>query len=259
VTTIAGLRAVAAVALTTGIALLLACSTPTADMKREASARMQMGVTYLEQRNLPSAMRELTRAAELDPDNSEIAMTLGLAYQARGDIEKSEEFLRKAVRLNPDNAAAHNNLGNILSLQGKGDEAIREYEKAVSNILYPTPEFGYYNMGREYARRKELSKAELMYRRAIAMSPSFVDAYRGLAMVQFEQGQKKEAVRTLERLVVVAPSDARGWIDLGSMYLRVDRKKDALEAFRNAMSNTGDPALRSEASKYINMLEQGKR
>jgi len=88
VTRIAGLRAVTAVALTVGVALLLACSTPTADMKREASARMQMGVTYLEQRNLPSAMRELTRAAELDPDNSEIAMTLGLAYQP-GEISKS--------------------------------------------------------------------------------------------------------------------------------------------------------------------------
>lgn len=258
-TRVAGLRAVTAVALTVGVASLLACSTPTVDMKREASARMQMGVTYLEQRNLPSAMRELTRAAELDPDNSEIAMTLGLAYQQRGDIEKSEEYLRRAIRLDPDNAPAHNNLGNILSLQGKGDEAIREYEKAVSNILYPTPEFGYYNMGREYARRKELPKAELMYRRAIAMSPSFLDAYRGLAMVQFEQGQGKESIRTLERLVEVAPSHARGWIDLGSMYLRFDRKKEALEAFRNAMANTGDPALRSEASGYINMLEKGKR
>ena len=70
--------------------LILACSTPTADMKREASARMQMGVTYLEQRDLPSAMRELTKAAELDPENPEIDMTLGLAYQKRGDLEKAE-------------------------------------------------------------------------------------------------------------------------------------------------------------------------
>src|SRR4030067_570658 len=121
-------------------ALFLACSTPSADMKREASARMQMGVTYLEQRNLPSAMRELTRAAELDPDNSEIAMTLGLAYQARGDIEKSEEYLMRAIRMDPDNAAAHTNLGNILSLQGKGDEAIQEWERAIYNDQYTTRE-----------------------------------------------------------------------------------------------------------------------
>src|SRR4030065_138536 len=137
----------------------LPSSTPSAAMKREAPARMQMGVTYLEQRNLPSAMRELTRAAELDPDNSEIDMTLGLAYQARGGFGKAEEYLQSAIRKNPDNAAAHNNLGNIFSLQGKGDEAIREYEKAVSNVLYPTPEDGYYNTGREYAPRTGLPQA----------------------------------------------------------------------------------------------------
>ena len=98
-----------------------------------------------------------------------------------------------------------------------------------------------------------------MYRGAIAMPPSFVDAYRGLAMVQIEHGQGKESIRTLERLVEVAPSDARGWMDLGSLYLRFDRPKDALKAFRNAMANTGDTALRSEAARYISILEQGKR
>jgi len=218
-----------------------------------------MGVTYLGQRNLPAAMRELTRAAELDPENPEIDMALGLAYQARGDLGKAEEYLRSAIRKNPDYAEAHNNLGNLLSLQGKGEEAIREYEKAVSNVLYPTPEYGYYNMGREYARRKDLPQAAVMYQRAIALNPSFAEAYRGLAMVQSEKGEWKEAVKTLERLVEVVPSHALGWLDLGRLYLRLDRPKDALEAFRNAIANTGDPALRTEAAGFINILEQENR
>lgn len=239
--------------------LLFACSAPTADMKREASARMQMGVTYLEQRNLPAAMRELTRAAELDPQNPEIDMTLGLAYQARGDLGKAEEYMRIAIRKDPAYAAAHNNLGNVLGLQGKSEEAIREYEKAVANVLYPTPEYGYYNMGREYVRLKDLSKAEVMYQRAIALHPSFADAYRGLAMVQSEKGQWKEASGTLERLVEVAPSYAHGWMDLGRVYLRLDRPRQAFEAFRKAMATTEDPALRKEAAGYMNILDQGKK
>ena len=250
---------IAALAIGAFGALLIACAAPTADMKQEASARMQMGVTYLGQRNLPAAMRELTRAAELDPENPEIDMALGLAYQARGDLGKAEEYLRSAIRKNPDYAEAHNNLGNLLSLQGKGEEAIREYEKAVSNVLYPTPEYGYYNMGREYARRKDLPQAAVMYQRAIALNPSFAEAYRGLAMVQSEKGEWKEAVKTLERLVEVVPSHALGWLDLGRLYLRLDRPKDALEAFRNAIANTGDPALRTEAAGFINILEQENR
>lgn len=247
------------VAVATAGMLLIACAPPTADMKKEASARMQMGVTYLEQRNLPAAMRELTRAAELDPGNPEIDMTLGLAYQARGDLGKAEEYLRSAIRKDPDYAAARNNLGNVLGLQGKSEEAIREYEKAVANVLYPTPEYGYYNMGREHARLKNLSKAEAMYQRAIALRPSFAEAYRGLAMVQSEKGQWKEAAGTLEKLVEVAPSHARGWMDLGRVYLRLDRPGQAFEAFRNAIANTEDPALRKEAAGYMNILDQGRK
>ncbi len=239
--------------------LILACSTPTADMKREASARMQMGVTYLEQRDLPSAMRELSKAAELDPENPEIDMTLGLAYQARGDHEKAEEYLRTAIRKNPDYAAAHNNLGNLLVQKGKGEEAIREYEKAVANVLYPTPEFGYYNMGREYARQKDLLKAEVMFQRAISLKPTFVEAYRELAKVQSEKGQWEDSARTLERLVEVSPSFALGWVDLGRLYLRLERPQEALEAFRNALANTGDPSLREETIRYINILEKNMR
>jgi len=250
---------IVAVAFAAAGGMLLSCSAPTANMKKEASARMQMGVTYLEQRNLPAAMRELTKAKELDPDNPATDMMLGLAYQKRGDLEKAEEYLRMAIRKKPDYAEAHNNLGNLLSLQGKSEEAIREYEKAVENVTYPTPEYAYYNMGREYALLKDLPKAEAMYRRAIVLRSSFVEAYQELAMVQSKEGKWKEASRTLEKMVEIAPFYAPGWMDLGRLYLRLDRPGEALEAFRNAMANSNDPGLRTEAAGYIDILELERR
>lgn len=235
--------------------LLLSCAGPSPERKQEAAARMQMGVTYLEQRNLPAAMRELTRASELDPQNPEIDMTLGIAYQARGDLEKAEEHLRSAIAKRPDFPEARNNLGQLLSQLGRGDEAIREYQKAAADVLYPTPEFAYYNMGREYHRRRDLEKAEAMYRRAIALNPSFLDAYRGLAGVQAEAGRWDDAAGTLERGVGRAPTFAEGWMDLGSAYLKLQRRWEALQAFRNVLANSTDPALRERAEGYINVLE----
>ena len=63
-------------------AILAGCAGPSAARKKEADARMRMGVTYLGQRNLPMAMQELTKASELDPGNAEVDMALGLVYQA---------------------------------------------------------------------------------------------------------------------------------------------------------------------------------
>lgn len=240
-------------------ALLLGCAAPSPARKKEAAARMQMGITYLEQRNVPSAMRELTAASKLDPENPEIDMAFGLAYQARGDLGKAAEYFRSAVRKKPDYAEAHNNLGIVLSHLGRGDEAIREFEAAASNVLYPTPEMAYYNLGEVYRRRNDLRKAEQMYRRSISVNDRYADAYLRLALLQADRGQRSEAVRTLEACVAIVPGHAPAWMDLGRAYLLLGRKRDANAAFRNALANTTDPALRKQATDALDASGQRKR
>lgn len=240
-------------------AALVGCASSSPDMKKEAAARMQMGVTYLEQRNLPSAMRELVKASELDPDNPEIDMALGLAYQARGDQGKSEEHFRNAIRKKPDYAEAHNNLGIVLSNLGRGEEAIREFEAAASNVMYPTPERAYYNMGEEHRRRNNFAKAEEAYRRAISLNDRYVDAYLRLALLQGDGGRSADAARTLEACVSLVPAHGPAWMDLGRIYLSLGRTGEALNAFQGALANSTDPALRKQAAEYVDTLGQAKR
>ena len=44
------------------------------------------------------------------------------------------------------------NLGLSFAEQGRYEEAIAAYRKALSMPIYPTPEVGYYNLGRAYAQ-----------------------------------------------------------------------------------------------------------
>ncbi len=238
---------------------LLACTSASPERKKEAAARMQMGVTYLEQRNLPSAMRELTKASELDPENPEVDVALGLAYQTRGDQRKSEEYFRAAIGKRSDYAEAHNNLGIVLSQQGRGEEAIREFETAASNVLYPTPEWAYFNMGEEYRRRKDPAKAEEMYRRAIHMNDRYVNAYLRLALLQADRDRVEDAARTLEACVAVSPSAAPAWMDLGRVYASLGKRQDARKAFESALANSTDPAMRKQATDSLNALERDDR
>ena len=240
-------------------AVLFACAPASPERKREASARMQMGVTYMEQRNIPSAMRELTKASELDPENPEIDVALGLAYQSRGDLRKAAEYFRAAIGKKPDYAEAHNNLGIVLSQEGRGEEAIREFEMAATNVLYPTPEWAYYNMGEEYRRRKDAAKAEEMYRRAIRMNDRYVNAYLRLAHLQADRDRVEDAARTLEACVALSPSAAPAWMDLGRVYASLGRRQDAVLAFQNALENSTDPVLRKQATDSLNALGPGDR
>lgn len=241
------------------VALAAACAGPTAEMKKEAAARSAMGITYLQQKNLPAAMRELSRAADLDPDNPEIDMALGLAYRARGDFGKAEDFFRRALRKKPNYSEAHNNLGVLLSDLGRSAEALREYEAAAANVLYATPEIAYYNMGEEYRRQGKADRAELMYRRALALNERYAPAYRGLAAALEAQGRASEAVAALEKCVQATPAYAPAWLDLGVAYARAGKREEALRAFRGVLANSDDAALRGAAAERIQALGAAPR
>ena len=240
-------------------ALLAACSSTTPNMKTEANARMEMGVNYLRQNNSPAAMKELTKASELDPGNPEIVMVLGLAYQSRGEYKNAEKNLRRAIDMKPEYSEAHNNLGFLLSLQGRGKEAIREYEAAVGNVLYQTPEVGYTNMAEEYRRLKDPKKAGEMYRKAISFNSGYAAAYRGLAAVQSGQSLWADAAKTLGQCIASAPEFWPCRMDLAAVQLRLGKKREALASYRQVLSGSRDPALRTKAAEYVNLLESQLR
>jgi len=240
-------------------AILAGCAGPSADRKKEADARMRMGVTYLEQRNLPMAMRELARASELDPGNAEVDMALGLAYQARGDLSKAEEHLRRAIDKNPDYAEARNNLGIVLAGRKAWDEAIREFEAAASNVMYATPERACFNLGEAYRVKGDPVNAEVAYRRALRANELYAPAYIALSAVLGGQGKWTDAVSILTRCVEVLPDYGSGWMELGRAYLRLSRPAEALKAFDKVLAVSSDPELRKQAAGYVTLLGSDKR
>ena len=240
-------------------AILAGCAGPSADRKKEADARMRMGVTYLEQRNLPSAMRELSKASELDPGNPEVDMSLGLAYQARGDLPKAEEYLRRAIDKKPDYAEARNNLGIVLAERKMWDEAIREFEAAAVNVMYATPERAYFNLGEAYRAKGDPAGAEGGYRRALRANDRYAPAYIALSRVLGAQGKWNDAASILTRCVEVLPDFAAGWMDLGRAWLRLSRPADALKAFEKVLAVSSDPEERKQAAAYLTLLGSEKR
>jgi type IV pilus biogenesis/stability protein PilW len=240
-------------------AILAGCAGPSADRKKEADARMRMGVTYLDQRNLPMAMRELAKASELDPENAEVDMALGLVYQARGDMPKAEEHLRKAIGKRPDYADARNNLGIVLAGRQAWDEAIREFEAAAANVMYTTPERAYFNLGEAYRVKGEPANAEAAYRRALRANELYAPAYIALSYVFGGQGRWIDAASILTRCVELLPDYAPGWMELGRAWLRLSRPAEALKAFDKVLAVSSDPEVRKEAAGYVTLLGSGKR
>lgn len=103
-----------------------------------AFAHSNAGVILMREGKMAEAIPHLRIAAKLEPDAPDMRFNLGLALSTEGKSQamagrmtEAEALLREAVGAQPDNAEAHGNLGNVLLMQERATEAIREYEEVL--------------------------------------------------------------------------------------------------------------------------------
>jgi tetratricopeptide (TPR) repeat protein len=72
------------------------------------------------------------RALELDPGHYMSYYRYALQMKADGDLDEAERLIRRAISLQPRNARFRTELAEILELQGRGDEAESERQKAAA-------------------------------------------------------------------------------------------------------------------------------
>ena len=102
-----------------------------------------------------------------------------------------------AAAASPAEAAAVTALRKLLdeaiaaSNAGKPDEAIAGFTKAIEGN--PTFFACYYNIGYNYAQKKDYANAETNYKKAIEMKADYADAYSGLASIYNAQRKFDEA------------------------------------------------------------------
>ncbi len=226
------------------------------EMKREASTRLGIGVGYLGEGKPSLALKELLKAEKLDGSDPRIKNALGLTYMALGDLKKAEEYFREAIELRDDYSEAYNNLGLLLSREGRSEDAIKAYEKAVENLLYQTPERAYNNMGIEYEKLGRLEEAKNAYLRAISLSPQFPAPYYNLGRLYSRQGRLDRAVEYLEKAVSLNPGFVSAYYQLGEVYLERKEYDKALESFKKVVKLSKTEEVREMARKYIELLER---
>ena len=82
--------------------------------------------------NLPEALKLISHAVELEPDNGAYLDSMGWVYFKMGKLEEAEQWLRRALKkMQPDGTVlAH--LGEVLAARGKTDEARQTLEQALA-------------------------------------------------------------------------------------------------------------------------------
>tara|TARA_B100000700_G_scaffold156840_1_gene174131 strand:+ start:47 stop:2050 length:2004 start_codon:yes stop_codon:yes gene_type:complete len=184
------------------------------------------GVSSLEQEKPEVALIPLQKAIRVAPKFLQAHENLAQAWTQLGDLKKAEACFKKCLELDPSNFTNWKSLGDVLSDQGKDDEADKAYKNAISS------DNKYLDLQKAMSQvqKGNLGEAERIYREILSDDPNNVDALRLLALLASRTGAVDQAINMLENCTKLAPDYALAWENLAKMY----RQKDDHDSLQKA-------------------------
>ena len=92
---------------------------------------IDLGGVLWEEGRFPEAERAFSEAIAADPGNVDARLSLGGCLAASGDLNGAEAVLRDVANTEPPNSIAHCVLGATLVRQGRHEEALRWFQRAL--------------------------------------------------------------------------------------------------------------------------------
>lgn len=217
----------------------------------DPEAEFSLGIALAGQRDFGQAREHLERAKRLDPESSDVRFELLAVLRELGDTKAVQEELavfeerkrRGRSERMAERAAAR---GNAYLKEGNASAALREYRQAVRHR--PEDAKLYYGVslalaaggaaadgsgggsGMEGMRIEALEKA-------LALDPSYADAYNELGIIHTQLGRFAEAEQALSAAIEADPQYAAARNNLGVLYGKQGRNEDAEAQFRRAVED----------------------
>jgi tetratricopeptide (TPR) repeat protein len=174
-----------------------------------------------------------THTLAYTPQSSVAHCNLGIALADQGKLDEAIQHFDRALQLNPDDAKALNNLGKVLTTQGKLDEAIQYFDRALQ--LNPDDAKALNNLGVALAAQGKLDEAVQHYEQALQLKPDYVDADYNLGNVLVIQGKLDEAAQYYEQVLQLKPDFAEAHCNLGLVLARQGKLDEAVQHFERAL------------------------
>jgi tetratricopeptide (TPR) repeat protein len=104
---------------------------PTVRQRMDAQSAYHRGVAAASQKNYDGAIREFSKAIELDPNYADAYTNRGIAYAGKSDYDRAIADYNQAIWLDPNYADVYNNRGLAYSSKGDSNRAIADYTEAI--------------------------------------------------------------------------------------------------------------------------------
>ena len=217
---------------------------------KQSGAYTKLGIIYMESGKIKNAQKHFKKAIKINPNDRFAYQRLGLLYEYKKEYNKAIEFLYKGIEGTPPSyLGVAVNLANTLN-------QVKRYQDAI-DVLAPRLISGstvfeaYIILGTSYYETGQYTSAQKSFERAVKLKPDSAPAQLGNCMSLRKSGKFTESLALSKKLVKNRPDWLPAIVELGEIYLTVDRLQKAKEAFQKGVKLGGsNVAVQKRIAKY---------
>lgn len=177
---------------------------------------------------------------DCNPRNALARDHLGDVFMLEGRVEEAQRQYQQAVESDPDYAVAHNNYGLTLFSAGRPSEAIAEYQQALA--IRPDYAAAHNNLGNVFLQSGQLEEAILHFQKAIQFRSNYSIAEQNLGLALVQNGHLAESIEHFERAIKIQPNYANAHAILGRVFMQTGRVWEAVPHLQAAIDGGGNGA-----------------
>ena len=167
---------------------------------------------------------------------SKLALALNRAitsYQA-GQLGEAEQICQKIIAKKSNFFDAHHVLGIILASQGKNDQALTSYNRALA--VQPNHADTLSNRGNVLAGLRRFDEALASYNRALVAKPNHTGALNNRGVTLHTMGRHDEAIASFERAIALQADYVDALCNRGNSLNALKRYDEALASYDCAIA-----------------------
>lgn len=170
------------------------------DSKR-AAIRLQLGISYFQQDQLATALKELNNAISIDATMSDAYAVRALVYMQMQENDLAEQDFLKVMKLAPNSLDNTNNYGWFLCQTGREKQAMEMFDRVIKDRTYAQPVKALNNAGLCSLKMKEDARAESFFSQSIRLDANNPTTNLNLARINYKKQDWTRAQFYINRLI----------------------------------------------------------